>query len=181
MLSQWTFMDFLFTVIILLSIGFAVLKGLIREITSLVALVGGFILATVYYADAARWLSEFARNDSVANLLGFMLIFLGCILVGAIISFIANRFMKAAKIKWVDRILGGVFGLLRGWAICSILIIGIISFPIRDRVMTHSVLAPFLLAGARAAIHVVPQKLETQFNEQYKRVLQAWNESRGAQ
>ncbi len=181
MLSQWTFMDFLFAGIVLISIGFAVLKGLVREITSLVALIGGFILAVIYYGVPARWFSEFARNDSVANLIGFLIIFLGCILIGAIISFIVNRFLKAAKIKWIDRLLGGVFGLLRGWAICSIIVIGVVAFPIRDRVMANSVLAPFLLAGARAAVHLVPQKLEDQFNEQYKKVLQTWNESRSAQ
>ena len=180
MLSQWTFMDFLFAGIILISIGFAVLKGLVREITSLVALIGGFILAVIYYGAPAHYLHEFTRNDSVANLLGFLIIFLGCIAIGAIISFIVNRFMKAAKIQWIDRLLGGVFGLLRGWAICSIIVIGIIAFPIRDGVMAHSVLAPFLLAGARAAVHLVPQNLERQFNEQYKKVLQMWNESGSA-
>jgi hypothetical protein len=47
--------------------------------------------------------------------------------------------------------------------------------------MARSVMAPFVLAGARAAIVMVPQTLKDQFNEQYKKVLQAWNESRSEQ
>ena len=152
--------------------------GLVREITSLVALIGGFILAVFYYSVPASWLSEISRNESVANLLGFMIIFLGCILVGAIISFIVNRFMKAVSIKWVDRLLGGVFGLLRGWAICSIMVVALIAFPLRENMMATSVLAPYLLAGARAAVHLVPQSLKDKFDEQYKKVLQTWNERR---
>jgi len=171
-------MDFLFAGIIVISIGFAVLKGLVRETTSLVALIGGFILAVLYYGVPAHWISDFTKNESVADLLGFLIIFLGCIIIGAIISFVINRFIKAAAIKWVDRLLGGVFGLIRGWAICSVIVVALIAFPISDRVMAHSVTAPFLLAGARAAVHLVPQNLQDQFNVQYKKVLQSWNESR---
>jgi membrane protein required for colicin V production len=178
MFSQWTFLDFFFTSVILVSVVFALLKGLVREIVSLVALIGGFFLAVLYYSVPAAWFSEVSRNESVANLIGFFIIFLGCILFGAIISFIVNRFMKAASIKWVDRLLGGVFGLLRGWAVCSILAVGLIAFPIRENMMARSVLAPYILAGARTAIHLVPQSMKDKFDEQYKKVLQTWNERR---
>jgi membrane protein required for colicin V production len=179
MFSQWSSLDFFFALIILVSIAFALLKGLVREITSLVALIGGFILAVLYYPVPAAWLSGVSRNESVADLFGFLSIFLGCILVGALVSFLVNRFLKAVSIKWVDRLLGGIFGLLRGWAICSIMVIALIAFPIREDSMARSFLAPYLLAGARAAIHLVPQSLKDKFDEQYKKVLQTWNEHGG--
>ena len=112
--------------------GFAVTKGLVREIVSLVALIGGFILAVLYYPSLGSVLTEFCRTDSVANFVAFLIIFIGCILIGAIVSLIVNRFMKAASIKWIDRILGGIFGLLRGWAIASILVLALIAFPVRE-------------------------------------------------
>ncbi len=178
--SQWTFLDYLFALIILVSVGFAVMKGLVREIVSLVALIAGFVLAAIYYPAPARHLVEFCRTEAVADLLGFVIIFVGCIILGAIIAFVVNRFLKAASIKWVDRVLGGVFGLLRGWAVCSILVIGLIAFPIRDKMMAQSSLAPYILAGARAAVHLVPQGLKNKFDEQYKKVVQTWSESRSA-
>jgi membrane protein required for colicin V production len=179
-LSQWTFLDFLFASIVLVSIGLAVTKGLVREIASLVALIGGFILAVLYYHPLGRVLAEFCRTDSIANFIAFLIIFIGCILIGAIAAFLVNRFMKAASIKWIDRILGGIFGLLRGWAIASILVVAFIAFPVRERVMPQSVLAPYLLAGARAAVWLVPQDLKDKFNEQYKKVLESWNQERSA-
>ena len=179
-MGHWTFLDFLFSIIILVSIFFALTKGLVREIVSLAALIGGFILAVLYYPVPAARLIEFSRTDSIANLFGFMIIFVGCLLAGAIISFVINRFLKAASIKWVDRLLGGVFGLLRGWAICSVMVIAIVAFPLRETVMAQSVLAPYLLAGARAAVVVVPQSLKDEFNKQYKKVIDTWNQSRSA-
>ncbi len=179
--SQWTYLDFIFSGIILVSTGFALTKGLVKEITSIVALIGGFILAVIYYPSAANRLAAISRTESVANLLGFMVIFLGCILIGAVIAFIVNRFIKAVALKWFDRLLGGIFGLLRGWAISSILVIAIISFPVRENPMTHSYLAPYLMAGARAAVCVVPQSLKDKFNEQYRKVLETWNPNRSAE
>jgi membrane protein required for colicin V production len=107
-------------------------------------------------------------------------IFFGCLLIGAVISLVMNRFLRAASLQWIDRLLGGVFGLLRGWAIASILVLGLIAFPIRENPMTHSFLAPYVMAGARAAVLLVPRDLKDKFNEQYQKVLQKWNEKQGA-
>jgi membrane protein required for colicin V production len=176
--AQWTFLDLFFAAIVIVSTIFAVIKGLAREIISLIALVGGFILAVLFYRIPAAWLAEFSRTDSVACLLGFLIIFIGSILIGIIISLVVNRFVKAASLKWVDRILGGIFGFLRGWAISSILVVALIAFPIREKIMERSLLAPFLLSGARTAVLLVPQELKDKFNKQYKKVLQTWNQTR---
>ena len=178
--NQWTSLDYLFVGIALISVGFAVMKGLVREIVSLVALVGGFALAAFYYPVLGSRLGEFCKTEAVANFFGFLIIFIGCILVGAIAAFIINRIIKAASIKWIDRVLGGIFGLLRAWIIASILVVALIAFPVRENLVAQSVLAPYVLAGARAAILLVPESLKEKFNEQYKKVLDAWNQKRGA-
>jgi membrane protein required for colicin V production len=174
--NQWTFLDFLFAIIILISTIAALRKGLVREIVSLLALIGGFVLAVLYYRAPASMLSEFTRTEAMADLLGFLIIFVGFLVAGIIVAFIINRFLKAVSLKWIDRLLGGVFGLLRGWAISSILMLALIAFPLRENMMGQSFLAPFLLAGARAAVVIVPQQLKDKFNEQYKKALQSWNE-----
>jgi membrane protein required for colicin V production len=176
-----TYFDILFAGIILLSTIAALFKGLVREIISLAALILGFILAVFYYSIPAAKLLEFCRTESIANLLGFLIIFLSCLLLGAVASFIVNRFLKAASLKWADRLMGAIFGLIRGWILSSIVVVALIAFPIRDDLMARSILAPYLLAGARILIHVTPQGLKDKFNVQYQKVLKTWNESRSAQ
>jgi membrane protein required for colicin V production len=107
-----------------------------------------------------------------------MVIFVGCIVLGAIIAFLFNRFVKAASLEWVDRLLGAVFGFLRGWAVASIIVLALVAFPVKEHMVARSVLAPYLLAGARAAVLVVPSGLKTKFYEEYKKVLQVLNEKR---
>jgi membrane protein required for colicin V production len=176
--SEWTFLDLFFAAIILISTGVAILKGLAREVISLIALIGGFVLAVLYYKIPAAWLVEHTRKDTLADLLGFLIIFIGCILIGIVAAYIVNRLVKAASLKWIDRILGGIFGFLRGWAIASIIVVALIAFPVREDIMARSILAPFLLSGARTAVLLVPQDLKDSFNEHYREVLQRWNESR---
>jgi membrane protein required for colicin V production len=178
--SQWTFLDFVFLVIILVSTGFALMKGLVREIISLVALLGGFILAALYYPVVARWFLNLTKTEAIANLIGFLLIFLACLLIGAVAAFIVNRFIKMASLKWIDRLMGGIFGFLRGWAVASVIALALIAFPVSQEPMARSVFAPYLLAGARAAVLLVPQELKIKFNEEYQKILQSWNHDRSS-
>lgn len=178
-MNQWTVLDFVFVLIILVSTAFALTKGLAREIISLVALVVGFALATFYYRVPAAYFSDLTRTQSIADLIGFMIIFVGTLAVGAITALLANRFVKMASLQWIDRILGGLFGFLRGWAVASILVLAMVAFPLRDNaLLARSYLAPFLLAGARAAVVLVPQQLKDRFQDEYRKVVEKLNHSR---
>jgi len=179
-MGGWTFLDYFFLLIILISTGFAVTKGLMRELVSLVALIGGFLLAAFHYPRVGAWFGDLTRTETIANLLGFLVIFLGVLLVGAIVAFLANRFVKMASLEWVDRTLGGIYGFLRGWLVASIIVLALIAFPVREHTVANSALAPYLLAGARAAVLLVPQELKDKFRQEYQRVMRARNGQKGA-
>jgi len=175
-ISQWTLLDFAITGIVLVSTGFALTKGLMREVVSIIALVGGFVLAILYYRVPAAWFSHIFRTESIADLVGFLLIFFGCLIVGAVVSFLINRFIKAASLEWIDRLLGGIFGFLRGWAVASIMVLALIAFPVHEDLVVRSALAPYVLAGARGAALMVPQELKDKFYTEYKKVLESLNQ-----
>lgn len=173
--TNWTFLDFLFIVIVVVSMAFAVTKGLAREIISLVALLGGFFLSVFLYKDVGANFASFTKTEAIANCLGFLCVFLGSIALGALAAFLVNRFLKATSLEWLDRVLGGLYGLIRGWAIASIIVLAVIAFPLRENMVSNSALAPFLLAGARAASLAVPGELKEKFREEYRKLLDAWN------
>jgi membrane protein required for colicin V production len=177
-LSHWTFLDFIFVIILLVSTGFAFKKGLMRELISLAALLAAFLLAAFYYPAVAGIFRSIVKTDAIANLIGFMIIFLSVLVLGAIVVYLVNRFVKMASLEWMDRLLGGVFGFLRGWAVCSVIALATIAFPVRQDLIARSVFAPFLLAGARAAVLMVPQDMKAKFYEEYQKVLQSWNHDR---
>jgi membrane protein required for colicin V production len=177
-LSDWTALDYLFVTILLVSTVFALLRGFVREIICLAGLVAGFLLAAWYYPLLAARLLDYARNETVANLEAFLIIFLTCYLLGAVTTFVVRRMVKKASLQWIDRLLGGVFGVLRGWAVACTIVLALIAFPVREGLVEQSFFAPYLLAGARAAIVAAPKDLKGKFNEQYKKILQSWNQDR---
>jgi membrane protein required for colicin V production len=177
--AQWTYFDVLFAGIVAVSTLLALLKGLVRELVSLAALIAGFLLAVFFYPVPAARLIDLFRTEAIANLAGFLLIFLGTLLAGALVSFALNRFLKAAALKGADRFLGSIFGFVRGWAICSILVLALIAFPVRENILARSVLAPYLLGGASAAVRLTPRSLKDKFHAHYRKVLEAWNRQRG--
>jgi membrane protein required for colicin V production len=177
-LSHWTALDYLFVTILLVSTVFALLRGFVREIFCLAGLVTGFLLAAWYYPLLSTRLSEYARNETVADLEAFLIIFLTCYLLGAVTTFLIRRMVKKARLQWIDRLLGGVFGALRGWAVACTIVLALIAFPVREGLVEQSFFAPYLLAGACAAIVVVPKDLKSKFNEHYKKILQSWNQDR---
>lgn len=176
-MSQWTILDFVFIAITLLSTVMAFFKGLARELISLAALIIGFILAAVYYPRLSSRIADLTSSESVANLAGFMAIFLSCLVVGGLIAYLVKRTIKMASLDWIDRTLGGIFGFVRGWAVCSIIVLALIAFPARETSLAHSRLGPYVLAGARGAVLLVPRDMKDKFYEGYKKILQALNQS----
>ena len=131
-MSHWTILDYLIAIIVAASTIFAMTRGLVREIISIVVLIGGFLLAAFYYQVPGAWFGTFLRTETLAHLVGFLVIFIGCQLLGALATFLVNKFVKMASMEWVDRLLGAVFGFLRGWLVCSIIVLGLVAFPVRE-------------------------------------------------
>jgi membrane protein required for colicin V production len=176
MMSQLSNFDILFIVIIVLSTVAALFKGLFREIVGFGVIILGFVLAALYYkATAGKFAGWFGMTETVAGLLGFLGIFLGCILAGAIITFIVNRFLKAVKLKWMDRLLGAVFGFLRGWVVSTVLVLALTAFPLQGNLTAHSVLVPYLLGSAGILVNLTPNDLKTKFDKHCKEILHTWN------
>ena len=176
-MSQWSALDFLFGAIILISTGLAVYKGLVRELISLGALVLGFILAVLNYSRIGAWFADLTSSRSIADFLGFMIIFIGCLVLGGLAAFVAKRFVKMASLDWADRALGGVFGLLRGCALASIIVLALVAFPVRESWLAQSRLSPYLMAVARGAALVIPGDMKAKFYEGYQRVLAELNKA----
>ena len=173
-LSSWIVLDWIFALIIVVSTVFALTKGLMRELISLGALILGFVLAVLYYPVAGAPFRSLTRTDAIAWLIGFLVIFIGVLLLGAAVAFAVNKLVKAASLEWIDRLLGALFGFVRGALVASIIVLALVAFPVKEGLLQKSVLAPYLLAGARAVVYTVPRELKAKFDEQYGKIVGAW-------
>ncbi len=109
-----TSFDFLVIFVLALSIGFAVIRGALKEIGTLLVLaaaaVGGFLLVKPFAAVFFGGKSSFLLTASIGLGLGgalFVALYVG-------LHMVLQRYPMTARAQQVDRIFGGVFGLLRG-------------------------------------------------------------------
>ena len=162
-------LDFVLLAIIVITAILGLVKGLMKQVIGLAAVIAGLVLASLYYRSAGAIFRAFIHNDLVGNFLGFVAIFVAVLLIGAVLAWLATKAM-IGPLAFVNRLLGGAFGLIKSILICGILIFAMTSFEIGRPALRTSVLAPFCLGFTRAAVHLVPQDLRNKFDKSYKEI-----------
>ncbi len=167
-----TGVDWLILLAIAISIVMAVSQGFLHEVISLAGVVVGYLLAAWEYPRVAAWYAPYVKTDWAANVAGFLTIFIAVILLAGIVGKIARWGAKEAGLQWFDRMLGGVFGLLRGVLLVTVLIMALASFAPASPWLARSQLAPYMLIVGRAAVWVAPSQVRLQFQDGLKQLRQ---------
>ncbi len=116
------FFDVIALIIIILFALKGLKNGLIIELSSLIALLLGIIVAIKFSNVAAAWLSENLTSQYV-SVIAFILVFVFTVIVVHIVARIADKLMKAIALGWLNRLAGAVFGILKAAFLISILLI----------------------------------------------------------
>lgn len=159
----WNWLDWTLAVIVFASTVAAMLKGLIRELISLASVVVGLVVAAAGYSRTALWFDDLTKSHEIALGLGFLTLFLAVLLVGALVSLLAGKLIKTTGLEWFDRFLGGIFGLVRGVLVDSVLLLVLVAFAIKAEAVRQSALAPFATTGSRLIVLTMPENLKGQF------------------
>jgi membrane protein required for colicin V production len=136
-------------IVIGLSLGFSFFKGMIREIFSLLAYFTGYFCANRFNTEAAGYLKEFISNQTMANIVGFFLIFLGVSIVVKLIGKMFKGLMAASGMSTFDRLVGAFLGVVKAVFFISIGVMILELFPDLDKKVTEgSKTAPYLRQSA---------------------------------
>jgi membrane protein required for colicin V production len=168
-MGAWNWLDWTFALIVAFSIATAAMKGFIRELVSLVFLVIGLVIAVMAYPRAALWFDDLTKAHEIALGLGFLVLFLGTLLLGSMVSLVARRLMKSAGVQWFDRFLGAIFGLVRGALVDCVLLLVLLAFAIKPEAVRQSSLAPYVTAGANIISLAMPGNLKSQFRQGFEK------------
>jgi membrane protein required for colicin V production len=100
--------------VLLVSLLVGAWRGLVVEVVSLVAWVAAFILAQWFAPDAAALLPMGKASEVVRYAAGFVLVFVATLFAGALIGFVISKLLSAVGLGAINRLLGALFGVLRG-------------------------------------------------------------------
>jgi membrane protein required for colicin V production len=162
--------DWLIIGVVLVSVLLAASQGFFFELFSLAGVVVGYIAAAWGYGRVAQWYAPLAKSAWVADIAGFLTIFIAVVILAGIIARLARWFLKEAGLRWVDRLLGGAFGLIRGVLFVAIFLLAFTSFSPGTQAIANSTIAPYVLVVARAAIWVAPSQVRSAFDNGLKTI-----------
>lgn len=126
-----TLFDYLILFVLLCSIVISTMRGLIKEVLSLVSWIVSFVVANAYGAVLAGWLPDLIPGQSLRLIVGFLVLFIGVRLLMSLLMKAVDALIKASGLSLADRGLGGLFGLARGCVIvmAAVLVSGMTSIP----------------------------------------------------
>ncbi len=156
-------LDAVFLGVLGVTLVLGLVKGFVRQVVGLAAVVLGLILAAVYYRDLTPVISPVVKNLFVSHFLAFLAIFLSVVAVGTLVGFLLSKLMKG-PLAALDHLAGGGFGLLKGIVICAVLVVALVSFGVARRAVAESRLAPAAFGVAEAIVRIVPRELRERFD-----------------
>lgn len=103
--------DYAVIVVLLGSLALGVWRGLTRELLSL----AGWPIAFLASRFLAPGLAPMMPGESTLRLvLAYIVVFIAALIVWTLLVLLFSRLVKAVGLGGLDRVMGGVFGLLRG-------------------------------------------------------------------
>ncbi|MBC3906483.1 CvpA family protein [Undibacterium umbellatum] len=152
-----TVFDYLVLLILVCSIVISTLRGLIKEILSLLSWIVAFVIANAYSDVLATWLPSVVPGQMLRLIVAFIALFIGVRLIMALIMLAVDALIKASGLTLADRGLGGLFGLARGCilVLAGVLLCGMTSIP-QQAFWTEAWLSPLAETAARTVIPLLP-------------------------
>jgi membrane protein required for colicin V production len=126
-----TLFDFLVLFVLICSIVISTLRGLVKEILSLLGWVVAFVVANAYGEELTKYLPDAIPGTLVRLIVAFLALFIGVRLLMLLLNMAIEALIKATGLQLADRGLGGLFGLARGVVLilAAVLLCGMTTLP----------------------------------------------------
>ena len=155
--------DWVIVAVIAVSVAQAAISGFFHEAFGIAGLILGYLLAAWNYQRLAARYAPYLKSMWLGEIGAFLVIFLAVLIVAGIAGRITRHIVKEAGLSFVDRILGGALGLLRGALMVAVILMSMAAFTPTSTWLEGSELAPYFLVVGRAAIWVAPSELRARF------------------
>ena len=158
-------LDWLVLLVIVLNVVGAIAQGFFYELFSFAGVVVGYLIAAWEYPRVAAFYTHYVNSAWVADIAGFLTIFFVVSLLGGAVGKIAQWAIHEVGLRSLDRLLGGLFGLLKGVVMCTVVVMALAAFSPTSPWIQESRIAPFMLVTGRALIWAAPAELRQKFRD----------------
>lgn len=155
--SNVTIFDYLVIFVLVCSIVISTLRGLMKEILSLLSWVVSFVVANAYGEQLAALIPDVVPGKTTRLIVAFVALFIGVRLLMMLLNMAVDAVIKATGLSIADRGLGGLFGLGRGLVIVMaiVLVCGMTAVP-HQPFWKEALLSPLAETAARTVKPFLP-------------------------
>ncbi|WP_292442869.1 CvpA family protein [Methylibium sp.] len=109
-----SWIDWAFLSVVVLSVVVGVVRGLMYEVMSLLGWVLAYVAAHAFGRVLAPAIPVGSPGSGLNLAVSFAAVFIGTLIVWNLLSWLLKKLVQASPLNPLDRVLGAVFGLLRG-------------------------------------------------------------------
>ena len=152
-----------------------VFRGLVREMASIVGVLGGFYAAYTYYPQVAKLVSAWITNPAYRNILSYLALFTLVVIIVGILAVVIKYLLNIAYLGWVDRVSGALFGAIKGILVIGVIFIVLTAFlPKGSPFIKNSTLAPHVATVSEVMATVLSKEMKTNFILKNKELRKSW-------
>ncbi|MBI4764571.1 MAG: CvpA family protein [Deltaproteobacteria bacterium] len=151
-------------------------RGIVQEAATLLGLIASFFLSALYYKNLSVWLERFAPNHQIIlSFFCFVFLFILCIFLFNFLAILARGAIRLALLGWLDRTLGGLFGLIKAAVILFVLVTMLtVIYPKSGPVVEGSRFFPSILTVTEKLSALIPFKIKDDFLSKKKDLQNFW-------
>jgi membrane protein required for colicin V production len=129
---QLAALDWIILAVLLFSLGIGAWRGLVYEVLSVLGWLSAYIIAQLYAATVGALLPMTGATEALRYAAGFTLTFIASAFAAGLLAWLAKKLIEKVGLRPVDRTLGALFGLLRGFVILLAATTAILMTPLKD-------------------------------------------------
>jgi membrane protein required for colicin V production len=115
--------DYILLGVIVISALLSLWRGFVTEAISLLSWIVGLWVAVVFFQDLAHLMKDWIDTPSIRDVSAFAILFVGTVLVGGLVNYLAGQLVAKTGLTATDRVLGMLFGIARGIVIVAVLVL----------------------------------------------------------
>jgi membrane protein required for colicin V production len=152
-----TIFDYIVLLVLVCSVLISTMRGLVKEMLSLVGWVVAFVVANAYGAQLAELLPAAVPGVAVRLMLAFVVLFIGVRMLMGLLTLALDAVVTASGLGFADRGLGSLFGVARGLLIvlAGVILCGMTAIP-QQAFWKNAMLSPLAETGARTIKPYLP-------------------------
>ena len=121
-LDQIVWVDAVVIAALVLSFGLGIFRGIVREILSLSSWIVSIWLAYLFGDNLAIVIVPWLESERLSSLIGYLVVFVAVLVLLSLVVALLFKLFRVVGLSGIDRLLGGLFGCLRGVVIVALLL-----------------------------------------------------------